>query len=66
MRVGMTVNVPKTEEERQNLRKLILLLDEAALHAAKAGLYVLGYQGGEFLGKITNQLTETWKRSLES
>jgi hypothetical protein len=66
MRVGMAVNVPKTEEELQNLRKLILLLDEAALHAAKAGLYIAGDPGSDFLGAVTDQLMETWRRNIGS
>jgi len=64
MQIGMAVNIPKTEEERQNLCKLIMLLDEAALHAVKAGLYVQGYLGSEFFGAIANQLMGTWRRGL--
>lgn len=63
MRIGMAVNVPKTDEERQNLRKLVLLLDEAAFHASKAGLYIQGNAGSDFLGAITGQLMETWRRA---
>lgn len=62
MRIGMAVNIPRTEEEKQNLRKLILLLDEAALHAVKAELWIAGHPGAEFLGGLTEQLMNTWRR----
>lgn len=61
MRVGMTVNVPKTNADRVNLRKLVLLLDEAAVHAALAGLYIQAVPGAEFIGAITESLMETWR-----
>lgn len=63
MRVGMAVNVPKTEEEKENFRKLVMLLDEAALRANKVGLYIQANPGADFLNAITNQLVETWRRS---
>lgn len=63
MRIGMAVTVPKTDQEKLNLRKLILLLDEAAIHANNAGLYVQGMTGSEFLGALTDQLMETWRRA---
>lgn len=66
MVVGMAVNVPKTEEQRASFRKLVLLLDEAALHAIKAGLYVEGRPFADTLGAITDQLMGTWRRSKES
>lgn len=55
--IGIAVDVPKTEEQFQKLRKVILLLDEAAFHACGTGLYLGGHNGSDFIGYITNHLT---------
>lgn len=61
MRIGMAVNVPRTEEARENIRKLISLVDEAAVCAEKAELYVIGHPGSEFFKGLSEQLSNTRK-----
>ena len=63
MQIGMAVNVPKTQAEKDNLAKLIKTLDDAMLPALKAGLYIQGVPGSDFLGTLTDQLMRTWRNS---
>lgn len=57
----MAVNIPRTEEARENLRKLISLVDEAAVCAEKAELYISGHPGSEFFKGLSVQLSNTRK-----
>ena len=63
MQIGMAVNVPQTEEERQKLGRLITALDTAAFHATGMGLTIQGQSGPEFLMALSQQLMNTWRRS---
>lgn len=61
MTVGMAVDIPKTEEGRRTLRKLILLLDEAAVYATDAGLFIEGKRGAGFLADLSEYLMGVWR-----
>lgn len=65
MKIGMAITVPKTAEEFQRLRKIVLLLDEAALIAVGAGLTIQGADAPEFLGALTEQIMQTLRRNNE-
>ena len=56
MAIGMAVDIPKTREQKAALRKVVLLLDEAAFHSVGTGLYLQGQIASDFLGDITDQL----------
>lgn len=59
MTIGMAVTIPATREEWNTLRRIVLLLDEAAFHATGAGLTIEGHEGAEFLSSLSSQLTRT-------
>lgn len=61
MRIGMAVNIPRTEEERENFRKLMTVVEEAATYASKAELWISGHPGSEFLNGLYAQLMNTWR-----
>ena len=62
MRIGMAVNVPRTEEERENFRKLTTSIEEAAAYAAKAELWISGHPGADFLNGLYAQLMNAWRK----
>lgn len=61
MRVGMAVNVPRTEEERENFLRLTALMEEASARAGKAGLWVGGQEASKVFDGIHAQLMNTWR-----
>lgn len=62
MRVGMAINEPKTEEDRNHIRKIILALDEAAFHSTFVELWIEGKPAHELLGAISEQLMQLYRR----
>lgn len=61
MRVGMAVNTPQTNADRQNLANLAESLEDTAFLARRAGLWIDGREAADVLSQVARQVRESLK-----
>lgn len=61
-RVGMAVNVPQTNADRQNLANLADMLEDLAFASTRVGLWFEGREAAVVFSQLANQVREAAAR----